>query len=672
MEHIQDISENKIQSVSASLNEKAIQKKGRILEDNRPASILQRKANNTGLPDNLKSGIENLSGHSMDDVKVHYNSDKPAQLNAHAYAQGSDIHIASGQEKHLPHEAWHVVQQKQGRVKPTLQMKKGKVNVNDDKGLENEADVMGRKATQFMNLHEKNSKTSSLIQKHPDLLKTTQRVIIFQRKITDNLIKQKIKSHYATRNVDPIVLNILLEDAFDNTNSYETAIERIDRGIMHDNAMTAPDNNSARKNNTNKRANIDVSDTRARPSFESSVPEMETSEDELKEEWNESNTTKFYSKIRGMLKIARDPDHENHKETKEKLDKLINGYKQHDSVKKLIDGAVRVKATKAKGASTGTGLDELFKTSETMKYLEMSYRPPKDMQSVAKFDGEEFDWMDAQEQIRLSTEFIIWAGDLVEEISGHTGTFQKKYKSNWMTQKQAVMHEVRDDAISKRSNPATGIVEAVSTHLRITENVEGLVKERYKGPKASEALTSDGHSVDERYDEILKDLQRHRNVLKSYIQDFRKKAVPTGNSSPLIARHGGLDYYPESPMQYSEDEEPVEIKKTGKVNGNPLFNLASQWRKTHGTPSKSIPPKPVNPAIAEARKFIKENWSSKMATSINKSAKLQAKKLGEDADPDEFDKVMIMNYIAKIELLDSKDGLPEIIKNLKAELDKLS
>lgn len=112
-----------------------------------PASLapIQRKANNTGLPENLKSGIENLSGHSMDDVKVHYNSDKPAQLNAHAYAQGTDIHIASGQEKHLPHEAWHVVQQKQGRVKPNLQMK-GKVNVNDDSGLEKEADVMGNKA----------------------------------------------------------------------------------------------------------------------------------------------------------------------------------------------------------------------------------------------------------------------------------------------------------------------------------------------------------------------------------------------------------------------------------------------------------------------------------------------------------------------------------------------
>jgi hypothetical protein len=86
-----------------------------------------------------------MSGQSMDDVKVHYNSNKPAQLQAHAYAQGSDIHIASGQEKHLPHEAWHVVQQKQGRVDPTMQLK-GKVNINDDTGLEKEADLMGAKA----------------------------------------------------------------------------------------------------------------------------------------------------------------------------------------------------------------------------------------------------------------------------------------------------------------------------------------------------------------------------------------------------------------------------------------------------------------------------------------------------------------------------------------------
>ncbi len=113
------------------------------------APAVQRLAtmapNRTGMPDNLKAGVEAMSGMSLDHVRVHRNSSRPAQLNAHAYAQGSDIHLAPGQEQHLPHEAWHVVQQAQGRVKPTLQMK-GDVPVNDDRRLEQEADVMGARA----------------------------------------------------------------------------------------------------------------------------------------------------------------------------------------------------------------------------------------------------------------------------------------------------------------------------------------------------------------------------------------------------------------------------------------------------------------------------------------------------------------------------------------------
>ncbi|MEB3317637.1 MAG: DUF4157 domain-containing protein [Cyanobacteriota bacterium] len=101
--------------------------------------------NRTGLPDGLKSGIEALSGLAMDHVRVHYNSAKPAQLNAHAYAQGSEIHLAPGQDRHLPHEAWHLVQQAQGRVPPTLLLNGG-VAVNDDPSLEHEADRMGERA----------------------------------------------------------------------------------------------------------------------------------------------------------------------------------------------------------------------------------------------------------------------------------------------------------------------------------------------------------------------------------------------------------------------------------------------------------------------------------------------------------------------------------------------
>ncbi|MEM9639200.1 MAG: DUF4157 domain-containing protein [Pseudomonadota bacterium] len=97
-----------------------------------------------GLPADLRTGMEQLSGTDMSAVKVHYNSSRPASVNAHAYAQGSDIHLAPGQERHLPHEAWHTVQQAQGRVRPTHEVQG--VAINDDAALEQEADQMGARA----------------------------------------------------------------------------------------------------------------------------------------------------------------------------------------------------------------------------------------------------------------------------------------------------------------------------------------------------------------------------------------------------------------------------------------------------------------------------------------------------------------------------------------------
>lgn len=109
------------------------------------SSTIQRKKMD-GLPEDLQSGLESLSGLNLDDVAVHYNSPEPAKVAAHAVTQGKDIHLAPGQQRHLNHEAWHVVQQLQDRVKPTTQI--SGVQVNDDPGLEREADRMGARAEQ--------------------------------------------------------------------------------------------------------------------------------------------------------------------------------------------------------------------------------------------------------------------------------------------------------------------------------------------------------------------------------------------------------------------------------------------------------------------------------------------------------------------------------------------
>ena len=109
-----------------------------------PKQEMVNKSNKTGMSDKLKTGIEGLSGLDMSDVEVHRNSNRPRQLDALAYTQGTDIYLGPGQEKHLPHEAWHVVQQKLGHVQKTSRM--GENDINDDTSLEKEATEMGSKA----------------------------------------------------------------------------------------------------------------------------------------------------------------------------------------------------------------------------------------------------------------------------------------------------------------------------------------------------------------------------------------------------------------------------------------------------------------------------------------------------------------------------------------------
>lgn len=92
------------------------------------------------LPDPLKANVERASGVAMADVTVHNNSTKPSVVDAVAYTQGTHIHVALGQQRHLAHEAWHVVQQKQNRVQPTTTQ--AGVPMNASSRLEQEASVM--------------------------------------------------------------------------------------------------------------------------------------------------------------------------------------------------------------------------------------------------------------------------------------------------------------------------------------------------------------------------------------------------------------------------------------------------------------------------------------------------------------------------------------------------
>ncbi|WP_162231119.1 eCIS core domain-containing protein [Sunxiuqinia dokdonensis] len=116
-------------------------------------SPVQAKRNND-LPEELQAKMETSFGSDFSNVKIHKNSKKAAKLNALAFTQGEQIHFAPGQfnphsksgQELIGHEMAHVTQQRQGRVSST-----GTVNgmpMNRDKGLESEADTMGKQAAQ--------------------------------------------------------------------------------------------------------------------------------------------------------------------------------------------------------------------------------------------------------------------------------------------------------------------------------------------------------------------------------------------------------------------------------------------------------------------------------------------------------------------------------------------
>lgn len=94
----------------------------------------------TGIPTQFRMRMEHSTGLTFDDVRIHYNSERPAALQALAYTQGSQVYLGQGQEHCLPHELGHVVQQKLGVVRANASI--NGLAANTDERLEQEADSM--------------------------------------------------------------------------------------------------------------------------------------------------------------------------------------------------------------------------------------------------------------------------------------------------------------------------------------------------------------------------------------------------------------------------------------------------------------------------------------------------------------------------------------------------
>jgi Domain of unknown function (DUF4157) len=117
-----------------------------------PAGRPPSAASAASLPGPLRAGLERLSGLDLGGVRVHYDSARPTGLGALACTHGTQIEVGPGSERHLPHEGWHVVQQLQGRGAADARARDraagdgATVGLNEDAGLEREAETMGARA----------------------------------------------------------------------------------------------------------------------------------------------------------------------------------------------------------------------------------------------------------------------------------------------------------------------------------------------------------------------------------------------------------------------------------------------------------------------------------------------------------------------------------------------
>lgn len=114
----------------------------------------QLKSSPSGLPEDTLNQMSGAFGQDFSGVNIHADSQSAVDSGALAYTQGQDIHFAPGQydpksqsgQELIGHELTHVVQQNEGRVQANNQV--NGMPLNDDHGLEKEADEMGEKVAQ--------------------------------------------------------------------------------------------------------------------------------------------------------------------------------------------------------------------------------------------------------------------------------------------------------------------------------------------------------------------------------------------------------------------------------------------------------------------------------------------------------------------------------------------
>lgn len=241
----------------------------------------------------------------------------------------------------------------------------------------------------------------------------------------------------------------------------------------------------------------------------------------------------FYSKIASILEGARSGD--------EKSQALIRGVaKEYGQIADNWSPLVRVESTKMPELAGGSGLDELFKTEKTSIWLlraaGLAFLDEKMTQKVASvslFNGEPFDWMDAQRYVRVKTELVMWKTQ-DEELAGHTGALKMK-KSGFYTKGQDVFHKERNAEIMKSKSPREGVINALRYHIDHTVDAEQWKTAKLRGRTVAHK-TKSLKQGDKYAEEVGKVLQAHREQLVKTLKEFEDHSAEVEGKSAKVSK----------------------------------------------------------------------------------------------------------------------------------------
>lgn len=264
------------------------------------------------------------------------------------------------------------------------------------------------------------------------------------------------------------------------------------------------------------------------------------SKKEASEEFKKTWKGDFYGEMKTYLEDANSKNKKKRGKALKVIKKLLEDIdpetEQGKANRKWLHGNCIRKPAQKKNEDDdhGVGLDELLQTAHTDEWISRSAglaeKTPsgKQIQPYSLYNGKKFNWLDAQEHLRVQTDTVMWihvTEDGTKTNQGHTGNFRdENKKGKFLTKDQASFHGVRNTAEFESSTPRNAVIRGLTAHINNTANKESLLK----GDVKLQGITSDGINLanldlDGRK-AWAEEMMSHRDTLKKALKEFEAKS----------------------------------------------------------------------------------------------------------------------------------------------------